>query len=102
MENEVLRALTQVMLSVQILDYFTVVGVEFVEGELHISLEERMSEELLADVHFESKGFMDVVRVADFLPFLESLRYLLIPTDFLLCQCILSVYPLLCKITAAV
>lgn len=34
--------------------------------EIHIHLDEKMSPELSGDVHFESKGFMDVVSVTDF------------------------------------
>lgn len=54
------------VLPTQVLDYFAVVGVELVEEELHISLDERMNEDLLASPHYESKGFMDAVRVTDF------------------------------------
>lgn len=66
MEKDYLRALAQVVLPTQVLDYFAVVGVELVEEELHISLDERMNEDLLASPHYESKGFMDAVRVTDF------------------------------------
>ena len=54
------------MLPAQILDYFIVVGVEQTETEIHISLDELPDKELSADVHFESKGFMEPVNVTDF------------------------------------
>lgn len=66
MGNDYLRAFAQVVLPTQILDYFTVVGVGLKDEELHISLDEWMNEELSSDVHFEPKGFMDVVQVTDF------------------------------------
>lgn len=58
--------LAQVVLPSQILDYFIVVGVEQSPTEIHISLDERMKEELSSDLHFESKGFMEAVNVTDF------------------------------------
>ena len=66
MENEYLRAIASVVLPAQILDYFTVVGVEQTATEIHISLDELKSKELSDDPHFESKGFMDEVHVTDF------------------------------------
>lgn len=66
MENDYLHMLAGIVLPAQILDYFTVVGVEQTDTEIHISLDERMNEELSNDVHFESKGFMEAVRVTDF------------------------------------
>ena len=66
MENEYLRAIASVVLPAQILDYFTVVGVEQTATEIHISLDELKSKELSDDPHFESKGFMDAVHVTDF------------------------------------
>ena len=66
MEKDYLNILAQVVLPSQILDYFIVVGVEQTPTEIHISLDERMNEELSSDVHFESKGFMDAVNVTDF------------------------------------
>lgn len=66
MENEYLKAIASVVLPTQILDYFTVVGVEQTETEIHIGLDEQMSKELSEDIHFESKGFMDAVNVTDF------------------------------------
>lgn len=58
--------LAQVVLPFQILEYFIVVGVEQTPTEIHISLDERMNEELSSDIHFESKGFMEAVSVTDF------------------------------------
>jgi len=66
MENDYLNTLAQVVLPSQILDYFVVVGVEQTPTEIHISLDERMNEELSSDIHFESKGFMATVNVTDF------------------------------------
>ena len=66
MENEHLQMLAQIVLPAQILDYFTNVGIEQTESEIHISLDEKMNPELSGDVHFESKGFMDAVSVTDF------------------------------------
>ena len=66
MENEHLQMLAQIVLPAQILDYFTIVGIEQTESEIHISLDEKMNPELSGDVHFESKGFMDAVSVTDF------------------------------------
>lgn len=50
----------------QILDYFSIVGIEQTTGEIHISLDEKMNPELGNDAHFESKGFMEAVSVTDF------------------------------------
>ena len=61
-----MHMLANIVLPAQILDYFTVVGVEQSSTEIHISLDEKMNEELSSDVHFESKGFMEAVNVTDF------------------------------------
>ena len=66
MENEYLKAIASVVLPAQILDYFTVVGVEQTETEIHISLDELPKKELSDDIHFESKGFMEPVHVTEF------------------------------------
>lgn len=66
MENEHLQMLAQIVLPKQILDYFTIVGVEQTESEIHISLDENMQPELSGEVHFESNGFMEAVSVTDF------------------------------------
>lgn len=66
MENNYLNILAQVVLPAQILEYFTIVGVEQTSTEIHISLDEKMSCKLHEDMHFESKGFMEAVRVTDF------------------------------------
>src|SRR5574344_702144 len=66
MENEYLKAIAGVVLPTQILDYFTVVGLEQTETEIHISLDELQDKALSDDIHFESKGFMDAVNVTDF------------------------------------
>ncbi len=66
MENDYLQMLAQIVLPSQILDYFTIAGVEQTATEIHIRLDEKMNPELSDDVHFESKGFMDAVNVTDF------------------------------------
>ena len=58
--------LAQVVLPSQILEYFTIVGVEQTATEIYIGLDEKMTSELQQDVHIESKGFMDAVSVTDF------------------------------------
>ncbi len=50
----------------QILDYFLISGVEQTSQEIYISLDEKMNPELIKDVHFESKGFMEAVSATDF------------------------------------
>lgn len=66
MENEYLHMLARVVLPAQILEYFTIVGVEQTSTEIHVSLDEKIAPELQSDPHFESKGFMDAVSVTDF------------------------------------
>lgn len=66
MEKDYLNMLAQVVLPSQILEYFIVAGVEQTPTEIHISLDERMDDELSSDIHFESKGFMEAVSVTDF------------------------------------
>lgn len=66
METNYLEMLAQVVLPSQILEYFTIVGVEQRATEIHISLDEKMTPELQDDVHFESKGFMEAVSITDF------------------------------------
>ena len=66
MENDNLNLLTRLVLPAQILDYFLISGVGQTSQEIYISLDEKMNPELIKDVHFESKGFMEAVSVADF------------------------------------
>ena len=66
MEQDYLNILAQMVLPSQILNYFTIEGVERTETEIHIKLDEKVDEELSEDVHFESKGFMAAVSVTDF------------------------------------
>ena len=66
MENQYLNTLAQIVLPNEILNYFTITGVEQSETEIHIKLDEKVNEELRNDVHFESKGFMEAVSIADF------------------------------------
>ncbi len=66
METDYLQMLAQIVLPSQILDYFTIAGVERTATEIYIRLDEKMNPELANDTHFESKGFMDSVNVTDF------------------------------------
>lgn len=66
MEQDYLKMLAQVVLPREILDYFTIAGIEQSETEIHIKLDEKMSRKLSDDVKFDSKGFMEAVSVTDF------------------------------------
>ena len=66
MEQDYLKMLAQVVLPREILDYFTIAGIEQSETEIHIKLDEKMSQKLSDDVNFDSKGFMEAVSVTDF------------------------------------
>lgn len=66
MENDYLNILAGIVLPAQILEYFSIVGIEQNSTEIHISLDEKMNPELSNDAHFESKGFMEAVSVTDF------------------------------------
>ena len=66
MENQYLNTLAQIVLPSEILNYFTITGVEQSETEIHIKLDEKVNQELSNDVHFESKGFLEAVSVTDF------------------------------------
>ena len=61
-----MNILAGIVLPSQILEYFSIVGIEQNSTEIHISLDEKMNPELSNDVHFESKGFMKAVSVTDF------------------------------------
>lgn len=61
-----MNILARIVLPSQILEYFSIAGIEQNSTEIHISLDERMNPELSNDIHFESKGFMDAVSVTDF------------------------------------
>ena len=66
MENEYLNVLAQMVLPSQILNYFTITGLEQNETEIYIRLDEKINTALNDGVHFESKGFMPAVSVTDF------------------------------------
>lgn len=66
MKNDYSQLLAQIVLPTQILDYFSITGVEQTPTEIHISLDEKMNPHLAEDVHFESKGFMSAVSITDF------------------------------------
>lgn len=66
METNQLEVLARIVLPSEILNYFSVVGVEQTSTEIHIHLDELMNPALSDDVHFESKGFMATFSVTDF------------------------------------
>ena len=66
METNYMQMLASVVLPSEILNYFSIVGVEQMSTEIHISLDEKMTMNLNKDVHFESKGFMKAVNITDF------------------------------------
>ena len=66
METNYMQMLASVVLPSEILNYFSIVGVEQMSTEIHISLDEKMNMNLNKDVHFESKGFMKAVNITDF------------------------------------
>ena len=66
MEKDYLQMLAQVVLPAEILEYFSIRGIEQLATEIHISLDEKMSPKLSSDAHYESKGFMEAVNVTDF------------------------------------
>jgi hypothetical protein len=66
METNHLEVLARIVLPSEILNYFSVVGVEQTSTEIHIHLDELMNPALSDDVHFESKGFMATFSVTDF------------------------------------
>ena len=57
MEQDYLKMLAQVVLPREILDYFTIAGIEQNETEIHIKLDEKMSQKLSDDVNFDLEGF---------------------------------------------
>jgi hypothetical protein len=61
-----LEVLAQFVFPSEILNYFSVTGVEQISTEIHIHLEEQMNPTLSNDAYFESKGFMKTVSVTDF------------------------------------
>ena len=64
--------LARMVLPKDVLDHFVITGIDFVdtkaydEPEMHIHLDEKMEQELRADGHFVSKGFIAPVEVTDF------------------------------------
>lgn len=55
MEKDYLDMLAHVVLPSQILDYFTIVGIEQTSTEIRIGLDEKMQPGIQPDVHFESQ-----------------------------------------------
>lgn len=66
MKHDYLQMLARIVLPAQILDYFSIAGVEQGSTEIHIGLDEKVRPELSKEIHFESKGFMEAVSVTDF------------------------------------
>ena len=66
MERNQLEVLARIVLPSEILDYFEITGVEQSSREIHIHLDELMNAGLSSDANFESKGFMEAVKVTDF------------------------------------
>lgn len=66
MEENYLYQLAELVLPRELLRYFLIVKIEHRSTLFRIDLDEKMEKELLDDVHFESKGFMDSVEVTDF------------------------------------
>ena len=66
MEEKYLYQLAEFVLPSDVLHYFCIVKIESDSSLLRIYLEEKMEKELSDDLHFESKGLMDSVEVADF------------------------------------
>lgn len=66
MENEYLKAIANIVLPTQILEYFTIVGIEQTSTDIRIKLDEKVDKNIAEDVNFESKGFTNPVNVTDF------------------------------------
>lgn len=59
-------SLISYVLPKEVVDNFEITSIEESETELHIRMDERMSESLRSDIHFESRGFIPAVEVTDF------------------------------------
>ena len=66
MEENYLYQLAELVFPSELLRYFLIVKIEHSSTLFRIHLDEKKEKELLDDVHFESKGFMDSVEVTDF------------------------------------
>ena len=66
MKTDPLYTLAQIVLPSEVLKYFDIVNIENNSTEIHIHLDEKMSDSLRNDVHFDSKGFMDPACITDF------------------------------------
>lgn len=66
MKTDPIYTLAQIVLPSEVLKYFNIVNIESNPSEFYIHLDEKMSDNFKNDVHFESKGFMEPVRVTDF------------------------------------
>src|SRR5574344_241595 len=66
MLDTTLLLLAKVVLPLEVLDYFSIVAIESTETEIHIHLDELMTDAIQSDLHFESKGFIAPVTITDF------------------------------------
>ena len=66
MKTDPLYTLAQIVLPSEVLNYFDIVNIESHPAEIYIYLDEKMLDSLKDDIHFDSKGFMEPVRVTDF------------------------------------
>ena len=66
MVDSTLMLLAKVVLPQEVLEHFDIVDIQSSETEIHIHMDEVMNKNLQEDVHFESKGFIDPVRITDF------------------------------------
>lgn len=66
MEEKYLYQLAELVLPHEVLRYFSIVKIETSQTLFRFHLDEKMEKELSDDIHFESKGFMDAVKITDF------------------------------------
>lgn len=66
MEENYLYQLAELVLPSELLRYFLMVNIEHSPTLYRIHLDEKMEKEVLDDVHFGTKGFMDSIEVTDF------------------------------------
>ena len=66
MVDSTLMLLAKVVLPQEVLEHFDIVDIQSSETEIHIHMDEVINKNLQEDVHFESKGFIDPVRITDF------------------------------------
>ena len=64
MTEAALISLAQIVLPSEVLSSFDITKVESTDTEINIHLDEKMYDTLRNDVHFESKGFIPAVSMA--------------------------------------